>query len=206
MSSRTRKSREPREPRKPAGLDGAAFQELARAVYHHRSLSQGKISPAQIDRILECARCTPSVANRQPWLLANSNGDAAHGLLLELARNPDAFEDFFAAHPGTHFVRDLHSAGALIVVLGQRSEPFWRESCLLVTHQILMAATAEGLAARAVLPKSPNALAQKIRVPDEYLAFMLVLLGHAGELEHTSGTLKKVSDLSVPLKTEAKTD
>lgn len=199
MSSRPRRSR---ESRKATRLDGTAFQELARAVYHHRRLSQGKISPAQLDRILECARCTPSVANRQPWMLATSNGEAARGLLLELARHPDGFEDFFSANPGTQFVRDLHAAGALIVVLGQRSEPFWRESCLLVTHQILMASAAEGLAARAVLPKSPNALALKIRVPDEYLAFMLVLVGHPGELEFTSRAMKKVSDLAIPLKTE----
>ena len=192
----------PRRSRKPSGLDGASFQELARTVYHHRRLVQGKISPAQIDRILECARCAPSVANRQPWLLATSNGDSARKILLELARNPESFEDFFAANPGTHFVHDLHAAGALIVVLGQRNEPFWRESCLLVTHQLLMASTAEGLAARAVLPKSPNDLARKIRVPDEYLAYMLVLVGHAGEMELNSGTLKKISDLSVPLNNE----
>jgi len=197
----SRQSRRSKSPPKETGA-GSSFHELARAVYHLRGLSTGKVQAAQLDRILECARLTPSLANRQPWLLGAANGDAARELAERLAQEPDAFEDFFSAKPGDHIVRDLHAAGAVVAVLGQRNEPFWREGCLLVTHQLLLAAAAEGLAARAIFPRSPNALAKRIRVPDEYLAFAVVLIGHAGELEHGSRTLKALTDTTATLSLE----
>lgn len=191
------RSKRVRKVTKVSEMDGQAFQSLAKSVRHLRRLEPGKIAPAKLDRILESARLSPSVAGRQPWLLATCNGDAARGLMLDLADHA-AFEDFFAAAQGEHIRRDLQAAGAMVLVMGQRSEPFWRESCMILTHQLLLAASAENLAARAILPRSPNELAQKVRVPDEYLAFMLVLIGHPGEAE-PAREARALADLSIPL-------
>ncbi|MCW8130741.1 MAG: nitroreductase family protein [Planctomycetota bacterium] len=195
MPTRSRKTPKARKP----ALDGQAFQDLARSVMRLRRLEPGKIAPAQLDRILECARHTPSVAGRQPWLLATCNGDSARGLMVDLAGNA-AFEDFFSASQGENIVRDLQAAGAMILIMGERNEPFWRESCMVLTHQLLMAASAEQLAARAIMPRSPNDLAMKIRVPDEYLAFMLVLIGHPGAPEPERTHPKPIADVAIPLK------
>lgn len=199
MGTRSRKTR----TNQKAAFDGQAFQDLARTVMHLRRLEPGKIAPAQLDRILESARHTPSVAGRQPWLLATCNGDAAREFMVELAKSA-AFEDFFSAAHGENIVRDLQAAGAIVLILGERNEPFWRESCMVLTHQLLMAATAEGLAARAIMPRSPNDVAMKVRVPDEYLAFMLVLVGHPGEPEPERKAPKPIAELAIPLKGSAK--
>ena len=180
------------------GAKGRAFRDLAQSVYRRRRLSEGEVSVAAYERHLESARWSPSVANRQPWLLASAEGDSARDMLLHLARDPAAFTDFFAAKSDLGVVEDLHAAGALVVVLGQRGDPFWRESCLLAVHQMMLAAAAEGLAARVLLPSSPNALARLVRVPAGYLPFVLVLVGHQGEEECDTRALKPITDVRVP--------
>lgn len=196
-----RKNRKSSSSRAGGTLNGASFKALAHAVYHCKQLAPGAISPAQFERILESARWTPSVANKQPWLLAGANGDAARGLLQHFAEHPRSFADFFASTSERDVLEDMGAAGALVFLLGQRTSPFWRESCLLATYQMLLATAAEGLAARALIPTSPNALAEIIRVPDEYLAFMLVLLGREGEPEIKTAMLKPLGDVSVALST-----
>lgn len=181
------------------GLDGPAFRELARAVFHQRRLTEGAIRAEQFERILEAARWTPSVANRQPWLLASASGNAGRDLLELLSCTPGGFSDFFAPTSGGGVTGDLHAAGAVVAVQGQRTCPFWRESCLLATYQLMLAAVAEGLAARTLMPASPNALAKVLRVPEEYTIFSVVLVARAGEAQADTRQLKPVGVISIKL-------
>lgn len=190
-----------RPVREQLGARSRAFRTLAQSVYRSRRLREGGFSAEAHERILESARWSLSVANRQPWLLADAQGSSAREILLQFAREPAAFTDFFAAKADLGVVEDLHAAGAMVVVLGQHADPFWRESCLLAVHQMMLAAAAEGLAARVLLPTSPNALARRVRVPVGYLPFVLVLVGHQGDEECDTRALKPITAVRLPIET-----
>jgi nitroreductase len=187
-------------PAKIRGLNGPAFRELARTVFHRRTLTPGPIPADRFERILECARWAPSVANQQPWLLAASSGAPAREILDTLERTAVKFEDPFSmvSHPDVR--PDLRAAQALVVLMGQRATPFWRESLLLATYQLMLAVATEGLASRTLLPVSPNDMAHYVKVPGDYVVYSLVLIAHPGEAEATTQLLKPIVEVSAPLR------
>jgi nitroreductase len=187
-------------PAQARGLSGQAFRELARAVFHRRTLVPGPIPAERFERVLECARWAPSVANQQPWLLAAASGAQAREILDTLETSSVKFEDPFSpvSHPDVR--PDLRAASAVVVLMGQRTTPFWRESLLLATYQLLLAAAAEGLASRTLLPVSPNDMTRYVKVPGEYVVYSIVLIGHPGEAEATTQLLKPIPEVSAPLR------
>ena len=188
------------DPKALPGPGAAVFHALAKRVYYRSHLSDGEVSPAAFQRILECARRTPSVANRQPWMLSGCAGETAREILTTLARTPDLFLDFFASASGDEGVTsDLHNAGALVFMMGERKVPMWRDCCLLASYQLMLAANSEDLTARTLLPVSPNEMSKLIRVPEGYMVFSLILFGHMGDKSTDTRSLKSISEVSAPL-------
>lgn len=183
-----------------AGLDKKKYREIVRSLYRRCALESGAVDAESFDQILDSARWTPSVANRQPWLISGLRGELAHDVLHQLSEMPGMLEDFFSARSHESLSNDLQSAGAMVLLMGQRTAPFWRESCLLATHQMMMSAAVEGLATRTLMPTSPNGMTKFFKIPDDYLAFSMILVGQPGEPEANTAMLKPVMDVIVPLK------
>lgn len=175
-------------------------RQMMRSLYYRRRLESGAVSPEAFDQVLDSARWTPSVANRQPWLIAGLRGETAREVLVQMQETPGLLEDFFSARSHESAVQDIEHAGALVLLMGERTAPFWRESCLLATHQMMMAAAIEGLATRTLMPTSPNVMAGLFKIPDNYMAFSLILLGQPGEAEANTTMLKPALDVIVPLR------
>jgi nitroreductase len=181
-------------------LGGPGFRELVRSVFHRRGLLEGPIPAERFEQILECARWAPSVANQQPWLLAAASGSSAREFLDALNASAVAFEDPFSPVSRPDVRSDLRAAGAVVVLMGHRASPFWRESLLLATYQLMLGVTAQSLAARALLPVSPNDMVRFLKVPEDYVVYSLVLVGHAGEAEANTQLLKPILEVSAPLR------
>ena len=175
-------------------------RQMLRSLYYRRRLEFGEVSAAAFEQVLDSARWTPSVANRQPWLISGLRGEPAHEVLEQMKETPGLLEDFFSSRSHESAVQDIEHCGALVLLMGQRTAPFWRESCLLATHQMMMAAAVEGLASRTLMPTSPNVMAQLFKIPDDYLAFSLILIGQPGEPEANTTMLKPAVDVIVPLR------
>ncbi|MCX7806446.1 MAG: nitroreductase family protein [Planctomycetota bacterium] len=156
--------------------------ELLKGLPFRRALGGGIVSGAGLRAILDAARASPSLAGTQPWKFMVFGGESVRGLLVERAGSPgEGFTDLFAGSgAGSSIGRDFENAGAFIVVLGDRHVPFWRESCILCAHQMLLAARAIGLEARVYAPLSPGDLAGALMVPEGYVAALLVAVGTAG--------------------------
>jgi nitroreductase len=184
-------------------LSGDAFRALARKTFYRKGLEAGDVPAAAFERILEAARWTPSVANRQPWLLAGCRGESARDVLNYVARHPDNWRDFYSAEP-SGVTQDVHNADAVVLLMGQRANPFWRECCLLANYQILLATAAEGLASRALMPTSPNEQSEHFKVPEQYQLYSLTIVGLPGEASADTSLLKPECEVMVPLKIQTK--
>jgi hypothetical protein len=155
----------------------------------------GEVKAEQLERILDTARWTPAPADQQAWMLAPLSGALAREALGKLLERYETFEDTFAGKGISDLAQCFQFASCAILVLGTHSLPFWRESCILVVHQLMIAAAAEDLAARALTPSSPNAMARLIRIPREYLVSTVLLLGLAGSRKRKRPT----QSLAVPI-------
>lgn len=173
--------------------------ELLEGLPSRRTFGGGGVSGDDLRIILDVARASPSLAGTQPWKFMVFEGESVRGFLVERAASPaEGFTDLFAKGVAGSTCRDFENAGAFIAVLGERSVPFWRESCILCAHQMLLAARAIGLEARVYAPLSPNDMSNALMVPEGHIVTLIVAVGTAGEEDNGGQVeLKRLSDLLI---------
>ena len=65
-------------------MDADPLHALLRGRWSPRVFSDGEVSPAEVDALLEAARWAPSAGNSQPWsFIAGRRGDDVHGRLVK---------------------------------------------------------------------------------------------------------------------------
>ncbi|OUC77686.1 nitroreductase [Gordonia lacunae] len=124
MSPLSQESTKPSADSPPESLPHRTLRELVESRWSCREFLPREVPPAEIERVLDVARLTPSWCNTQPWHVDVVSGGATEGLRDALraaiadgpAQNPDI--EFPAAYEGVYQERRRESGLQLYASLG----------------------------------------------------------------------------------------
>ena len=151
------------------------FMDLETGILTRRSIrmydSSKKVSPADIDDILNMAMHAPSAHNRQSWEFV-------------VITDPEVQEKVMKIHPWCAFLKD---AGAGIMVCGNIDQEydsgFWICDAAAATMNILHGAKARGLGSCwcAIYPNAERTddFKRLFKLPSHIEPFSIVVVGHA---------------------------
>jgi nitroreductase len=138
-----------------------------------RAYKPDPIPEEMVEQLLEAGRWAPSASNRQPWAFV-------------VVRDPEILHQV-AAHAAYYFVRWAHvgEAPLLIVLCGHRKSRVYRqflhEDIGLAGGQIMLQAAALGLGTCWIGGLDRKAIAQILRVPDDWEVVGLLSVGYPAE-------------------------
>ncbi len=133
-----------------------------------RAFSGKKLTPQNIEQIVEAARWAPSASNKQPWHFA-------------YAINGDANWDAFSTIPNEGNRRWCLSAGALLVVLSDKESGKHSFDAGCAWGYLALQAHAMGLATHAMAGIDMEAARKVLKLADNWQVECLVAIGERGD-------------------------
>ena len=143
--------------------------ELSRQRFSARKFTDQKVSPSDLDYLLECARLAPSAVNRQPWRFVVVESEEAKARLRQVYNR-----EWFASAP------------LYIVCLADTSRCWTRSAdgkahgdidVAIAAEHLCLAATERGLGTCWVCNFDPDLLRELFPTPG-YEAVVILPLGH----------------------------
>ncbi len=134
-----------------------------------RAFSGKKLTPADIETMVEAARWAPSAANKQPWHFA-------------YAINGDANWDAFSTIPNEGNRRWCLNAGALLVLLSDRTasgKHSFDAGC--AWGYVALQANAMGLNAHAMAGIEADAARQVLQLGEQWQVECVIAVGERGD-------------------------
>lgn len=120
-----------------------------------------------LEDIVDCARLAPTAMNAQPWDFV-------------VVTEPEKLRSFAETTGHAKFLAD---APACVVVLSKETE-YYLEDCSAATENLLLAATAHGVASCWVAGEKQAyapAICRQVGAPEEYRCVAIVSLGYPAE-------------------------
>jgi nitroreductase len=161
---------------------------LRRAV---RAYTNEELSEASVRELLDAAVQAPTAMHLEPWgfvviqdkALLKHYSDRAKSTLLEQAEGGTSLRRGYRAMLSDPAYNIFHDAGTLIVICRRTSRPFAEADCWLAAENLMLAATAKGLATCCIgfavhLLNAPD-VKRDLRIPDEGAAVAPVIVGFA---------------------------
>ncbi len=146
--------------------------ELLQARYGGRAIATDPLPDGALEELIEAARLTPSCRNCQPWRFLFAGGEEA----LAKARA--------ALAPNNH---PWASRAPLLIIAHARREDdchspegrdYYRYDLGAAVMNIMLAATARGLAARPIAGFDPAAVQQSFELADDAEPLVMLAIGH----------------------------
>ncbi|MBL7201730.1 MAG: nitroreductase family protein [Anaerolineae bacterium] len=165
----------------------AATLALLKGRRSIRAYKPDPIPEEVVEQLLEAGRWAPSASNRQPWAFV-------------VVRDREILQQV-AAHAAYYFVRWAHvgEAPLLVVLCGHRKSRVYRqflhEDIGLAGGQIMLQAAALGLGTCWIGGLDRNAIAQILRVPDDWEVVGLLSIGYPAE-EPTAPRRRPLADVT----------
>ena len=144
-----------------------------------RAFSGKKLTPADIETMVEAARWAPSAANKQPWHFA-------------YAINGDANWDAFSTIPNEGNRRWCLNAGALLVLLSDRTasgKHSFDAGC--AWGYLALEAHSMGLATHAMGGFSAEEAAAVLKLPENLVAECVIAVGRRGDVASLPDDLRE---------------
>ncbi len=159
---------------------------LARSRRSIRRYSSEPIPLKDLEYILEIARHAPSGANRQPWRFLVVGDKDLKGLIRrECERAEKEFHESaspelkqWLAEKGIDWRKPfLTEAPYLILVFGERSQPYWLESVWISVGYMLLVAEELGYGTLTYTPSKVEWANKLLGVPDNYRLQVILPVG-----------------------------
>jgi nitroreductase len=147
-----------------------------------RAYSDAPVSGADVDCLLRAAVRAPTAMHGEPWVFVIIQ-DRALLRKIDEAVKAGVLAKALAVHmlPADYDV--FHGAGTLIVIGARKSGPFIEGDCWLAAENLMLAATASGLATccigSAVAALNDLAVKAAIGFPADVRAIVPIVVGHA---------------------------
>jgi len=198
-----------------SGYNLIALLEKRRSIraFHADAVPQDKI-----DTILAAGRHAPSGGNRHPWKYVVVQDNAVKKEIRARSEAGDKKWHDNADEKMQKWLRAKHiktekkfltDAPVLIVVFGDRNDPYWRESVWISIGYMLLAAVDQGLGSMIYTPGDPGYLNAVLDVPARYVPLAILPIGcplvepqknptKQTEMEHRKLTASVVSEPAAP--------
>ena len=143
--------------------------ELSRQRFSARKFTDQKVSPSDLDYLLECARLAPSAVNRQPWRFVVVEGEAAKARLRQVYNR-----EWFATAP-LYIVCYAHTGRCWTRAADQKAHG--DIDVAIAAEHICLAATERGLGSCWVCNYDPDLMRSLFPLPD-HEAVVILPVGH----------------------------
>ena len=143
--------------------------ELSRQRFSARKFTDQKVSPSDLDYLLECARLAPSAVNRQPWRFVVVESEEAKARLRQVYNR-----EWFATAP-LYIVCYAHTGRCWTRAADQKAHG--DIDVAIAAEHICLAATERGLGSCWVCNYNPDLMRSLFPLPD-HEAVVILPVGH----------------------------
>ena len=143
--------------------------ELSRQRFSARKFTDQKVSPSDLDYLLECARLAPSAVNRQPWRFVVVESEEAKARLRQVYNR-----EWFATAP-LYIVCYAHTGRCWTRAADQKAHG--DIDVAIAAEHICLAATERGLGSCWVCNDDPDLMRSLCSLPD-HEAVVILPVGH----------------------------
>lgn len=143
--------------------------ELSRQRFSARKFTDQKVSPSDLDYLLECARLAPSAVNRQPWHFVVVESEEAKARLRQVYNR-----EWFATAP-LYIVCYAHTGRCWTRAADQKAHG--DIDVAIAAEHICLAATERGLGSCWVCNYDPDLMRSLFPLPD-HEAVVILPVGH----------------------------
>lgn len=143
--------------------------ELSRQRFSARKFTDQKVSPSDLDYLLECARLAPSAVNRQPWHFVVVESEEAKARLRQVYNR-----EWFATAP-LYIVCYAHTGRCWTRAAEQKAHG--DIDVAIAAEHICLAATERGLGSCWVCNYDPDLMRSLFPLPD-HEAVVILPVGH----------------------------
>ena len=143
--------------------------ELSRQRFSARKFTDQKVSPSDLDYLLECARLAPSDVNRQPWHFVVVESEEAKARLRQVYNR-----EWFATAP-LYIVCYAHTGRCWTRAAEQKAHG--DIDVAIAAEHICLAATERGLGSCWVCNYDPDLMRSLFPLPD-HEAVVILPVGH----------------------------
>ena len=143
--------------------------ELSRQRFSARKFTDQKVSPSDLDYLLECARLAPSAVNRQPWRFVVVESEEAKARLRQVYNR-----EWFATAP-LYIVCYAHTGRCWTRAADQKAHG--DIDVAIAAEHICLAATERGLGSCWVCNFDPDLMRSLFPLPD-HEAVVILPVGH----------------------------
>jgi nitroreductase len=147
-----------------------------------RAYSDAPVTGADIDSLLRAAVRAPTAMHGEPWVFVIIQ-DRALLRKIDDAVKAGVLAKALAVHMLPENYDVFHGAGTLIAIGARRSGPFIEGDCWLAAENLMLAATAAGLATccigSAVTALNDPSVKASIGVPADVRVIVPIVVGHA---------------------------
>ena len=143
--------------------------ELSRQRFSARKFTDQKVSPSDLDYLLECARLAPSAVNRQPWRFVVVESEEAKARLRQVYNR-----EWFATAP-LYIVCYAHTGRCWTRAADQKAHG--DIDVAIAAEHICLAATKRGLGSCWVCNYDPDLMRSLFPLPD-HEAVVILPVGH----------------------------
>lgn len=143
--------------------------ELSRQRFSARKFTDQKVSPSDLDYLLECARLAPSAVNRQPWRFVVVESEEAKARLRQVYNR-----EWFATAP-LYIVCYAHTGRCWTRAADQKAHG--DIDVAISAEHICLAATERGLGSCWVCNYDPDLMRSLFPLPD-HEAVVILPVGH----------------------------
>ena len=143
--------------------------ELSRQRFSARKFTDQKVSPSDLDYLLECARLAPSAVNRQPWHFVVVESEEAKARLRQVYNR-----EWFATAP-LYIVCYAHTGRCWTRAAEQKAHG--DIDVAIAAEHICLSATERGLGSCWVCNYDPDLMRSLFPLPD-HEAVVILPVGH----------------------------
>lgn len=143
--------------------------ELSRQRFSARKFTDQKVSPSDLDYLLECVRLAPSAVNRQPWRFVVVESEEAKARLRQVYNR-----EWFATAP-LYIVCYAHTGRCWTRAADQKAHG--DIDVAIAAEHICLAATERGLGSCWVCNYDPDLMRSLFPLPD-HEAVVILPVGH----------------------------
>ena len=167
--------------------------ELLELMRNRRTIREFKEEPVddtKIGTILAAATLSPSGADRLPFIIVKVIDVDMKANIREGAENSEreyhkksepGLKKWFDAKGIDHQKPFLTQAPVLLVIAGDTTKPYWRESTWLSIGYMLLTIEAEGLGTVTYTPSETSFLNQLLEIPEHFSPEVILPIGYPME-------------------------
>lgn len=152
-----------------------------------RDFQPREVDEASLDRVLEAGTLSPSGADKLPFIIIKVLDEEAKIKIREGAEDSEReyhqnsepeLKRWFDAKGIDHQKQFLTQAPLLLVIAGDTTKPYWRESTWLSIAYMLLAIESEGLGTVTYTPSETGFLNRLLDIPEHYHSEVILPIGY----------------------------